>query len=84
MMLVDFDQLVPEVDSTLMDIAYTNVIAMVESHILTWRQMHSPRELLDMADETQRDDEFFFRGGAVALESLKLELEGERATQFLS
>ena len=83
-MLVDFDELAPEVDPVLMDIAYTNVIAMIESHILTWRQMHSPKELLSMADETQRDDEFFFRGGAVALEGLKLELESERATQFLA
>jgi hypothetical protein len=82
-MLADFDTAVPEIDPFLLDLAYARAINLIDQNILTWRQMHSPKELLDQANETQRDDEFFYRGGATALEELKLELQGQQATVFL-
>ena len=83
MMLSDFDAAVPRVDPFFLDLAYSRAINLIEQHLLTWRNMHTPRELLDMANETSRDDEFFYRGGMVALNSLKIELEGQQATAFL-
>jgi len=79
----DFESSLPEIDPLILDVAYSRTINLIEQHLLTWRQMHSPKEFLDMANETQRDDEFFYRGGVVALDGLKFELAGQQATVFL-
>lgn len=84
MMMSDFDGDTPEIDPFMLDLAYSRAINLVEQSIVTWRQMRVPQEILDIANETQREDEYFFRGGATALEALKLELEAQQATVFLA
>jgi hypothetical protein len=82
--MASFDSTIPEIDPFILDAAYSRAINLVELSIATWRGMRVPSEILEIAGETAREDEYFFRGGAIALEALKLELEAERATQFLS
>lgn len=82
----NFDSLHPEVTPTLLDLAYGDAEEMIESYITLWRKMKAegmPDEILAIAEETRREDEMFFRGGCVALETMLSEFAAKRDSIFL-
>ena len=79
-----FDAEVPEINPAVLDVAYGHALALVNSSIKTWRDMKTPQEVLDLVGTTEKEDLFFYQGGCVALEALKMELDAKRSTIFLS